>query len=151
MRSSHSLCSGSSEHLARYGGAALDPYMLSLDILVERFCFEIGRVGTGVIVAEKRDAVLDSQLELAWLNLKIQDTRHMPAHSIRDRVQGLTTRHKRDNVAGLQLADLIVSPIGRRVIGKPVREDYRIIEQKLRGWPRNHAGMGQASVRSNTD
>lgn len=110
MRSSHSLCSGSSEHLARYGGAALDPYMLSLDILVERFCFEIGRVGTGVIVAEKRDAVLDSQLELAWLNLKIQGTRHMPAHSIRERVQGLTTRHKRDNVAGLQLADLIVSP-----------------------------------------
>ena len=28
------------EHLARYGLAALDPYMLSLDILVERFCFE---------------------------------------------------------------------------------------------------------------
>lgn len=32
------------EHLARYGIAALDPYMLSLDILVERFCFEIGRM-----------------------------------------------------------------------------------------------------------
>jgi len=29
-------------HLAQYGLAALDPYMLSLDILVERFCMEIG-------------------------------------------------------------------------------------------------------------
>lgn len=130
------------EHLARYGVAALDPYMLSLDILVERFCFEIGRGGAGVIVAEKRDAVLDGQLELAWLNLKIQGTRYVPAQAIRERVQGLTTRHKRENIAGLQLADLIVSPIGRKVLGKPVREDYRIIEQKLRGWPRNHAGQG---------
>src|SRR6266508_4130237 len=31
-------------HLARYGMAAVDPYMLSLDVLVERFCFEIGNV-----------------------------------------------------------------------------------------------------------
>ena len=30
------------EHLTRYGLAALDPYILSLDILVERFCMEIG-------------------------------------------------------------------------------------------------------------
>ena len=28
-------------HLSRYGVAALDPYLLSLDILVERFGFEI--------------------------------------------------------------------------------------------------------------
>ena len=41
------------EHLSRYGVAALDPYMLSLDVLVERFCFDIGSVsGGGVIVAE---------------------------------------------------------------------------------------------------
>src|SRR5687768_7671634 len=61
------------QHLARYGIAALDPYMLSLDVLVERFCFDLGTApGAGVIVAEKRGATLDRQLELAWLNLKIQ-------------------------------------------------------------------------------
>jgi hypothetical protein len=32
------------QHLTRYGMAALDPYLLSLDILVERFCFDIGKV-----------------------------------------------------------------------------------------------------------
>ena len=63
------------DHLARYGVAALDPYLLSLDVLVERFCFDIGRIaGRGVIVAEKRDPTLDRQLELACLNLKIQGT-----------------------------------------------------------------------------
>ena len=35
-------------HLAAYGVATLDPYMLSLDILVERFCFEIGNTAGGV-------------------------------------------------------------------------------------------------------
>lgn len=54
------------DHLSRYGVAALDPYMLSLDILVERFCFEVGAVsGGGVIVAEKRDPTLDRELDLA--------------------------------------------------------------------------------------
>ena len=35
------------EHLARYGVAALDPYLLSLDVLVERLCFDIGDVAGG--------------------------------------------------------------------------------------------------------
>jgi hypothetical protein len=33
------------DHLQRYGVAALDPYMLSLDVLVERFCMDIGQRG----------------------------------------------------------------------------------------------------------
>jgi len=121
------------EHLTRYGVAALDPYMLSLDVLVERFCFDIGDVsGGGVIVAEKRDPTLDRELELAWLNLKIQGTRYLQAKSIADRVIGLNLRAKADNIAGLQLADLVVSPIGRHVLGKPEKEDWAIVQEKFR-------------------
>jgi hypothetical protein len=124
--------------ISRYGVAALDPYLLSLDLLVEQFCFEIGKVsGGGVIVAEKRDPTLDRELDLAWLNLKIQGTRHLPASDIEDRVLGLNLRAKRDNIAGLQLADLVVSPIGRHVLGKPDREDWQIVEAKFR---RNRQG-----------
>ena len=75
-------------HLARYGVAALDPYLLSLDVLVERFCFEIGRDGSGVIVAEKRDPTLDRELDIAWLNLKVQGTRYIQAKDIESRVVG---------------------------------------------------------------
>ena len=32
-------------HVAAYGLAALDPYMLSMSVLVERFCFEIADSG----------------------------------------------------------------------------------------------------------
>lgn len=125
-------------HLARYGVAALDPYMLSLDILVERFCFEIGRAqGGGVIVAEKRGSTLDRQLELAWLNLKIQGTRYVPASDVDERIVGLNLRPKAANIAGLQLADLVASPIGRHVLDKPRQPDWTIVESKLR---RDRAG-----------
>lgn len=124
------------EHLGQYGVAALDPYMLSLDVLVERFCFDIGATGGGgVIVAEKRDPTLDRELELAWLNLKIRGTRYIRARDIDERLVGLNLRSKHDNVAGLQLADLVVSPIGRHVLGKQDKEDWRIVEEKFRRSP----------------
>lgn len=120
-------------HIARYGVAALDPYLLSLDLLVERFCLEIGNVnGGGLIVAERRDATLDHELELAWLNLRIQGTRYMQARQIENRILSLNLRAKVDNIAGLQLADLVVTPIGRHVLGKSCKEDFEIVRSKLR-------------------
>lgn len=120
-------------HIARYGVAALDPYMLSLDVLVERFAFDVGNVSAGgVIVAERRDPTLDHELELAWLNLKIQGTRYRQAKEIENRILALNLRAKSENFAGLQLADLVVTPIGRHVLGKPCKEDFDIVRSKLR-------------------
>ncbi len=125
------------EHLGRYGLAALDPYLLSLNILVERFCFDLGNESkSGVIVVEQRDQMLDRQLELAWLNLKIAGTYYIQGSMIEDRIVGLSFRSKMDNIAGLQLADLVVSPIGRRVLGKPSKADWEVITQKFRRSPR---------------
>lgn len=126
------------EHLRAYGVAALDPYLLSLDVLVERFCMEIGDLaGGGLIVAERRGPTLDHQLELAWLNLKVQGTRFMQAKAIEHRVLGLNLRDKTENIGGLQLADLVVTPIGRYVLGKTIKEDFEIVKSKLR---RNREG-----------
>lgn len=125
------------EHLSRYGVAALDPYLLSLDVLVERFCMDIGNAeGGGLIVAERRDTTLDHELDLAWLNLKIQGTRFMQAQQVERRILALNLRDKKANLAGLQLADLVVTPIGRKVLGKMVKEDYQIVEQKFRCIPK---------------
>jgi len=121
------------EHLRAYGVAALDPYLLSLDVLVERFCLEIGDVpGGGSIIAERRGPTLDHQLELAWLNLKVQGTRFLQAKAIERRILGLNLRDKTDNVAGLQLADLVVTPVGRYVLGKAIKEDFEIVKSKFR-------------------
>ena len=126
------------DHLRAYGLAALDPYLMSLDVLAERFCMEIGDVaGGGIIVAERRGTTLDHQLELAWLNLKVQGTRFLQAKAIEKRILGLNLRNKTDNLAALQLADLVVTPIGRYVMGKTVKEDFEIVKSKLR---RNRLG-----------
>lgn len=124
------------KHLSRYGVAALDPYLLSLDILVERFCMMLGNTKhSGQIVAERRDPTLDHELELAWLNLKIQGTRFLQAKQIEHRILRLNLIEKTANIAGLQLADLIATPIGRHVLGKQEKKDYRIVESKLHRSP----------------
>lgn len=124
-------------HLGRYGLAATDPYLMSLDVLVERFCFEVGTVRSGgVIVAERRGPELDGRLDLAWEKLKQRGTRYVRGGDIERRIRGLDLRAKCENVPGLQLADLVVSPIGRHVLGKPDREDWEIVRSKLRCSPR---------------
>ena len=78
------------DHLARYGFAAVDPYHLALEVLVERLCYETGdRRDGGVIVAERRDRILDRQLRLAWLTLKTRGTRYVQAVQVANRVRGL--------------------------------------------------------------
>lgn len=132
------------DHLSRYGVAALDPYLLSLDVLVERFCMDVGNMaGGGIILAEKRDTTLDHLLELAWLNLKIQGTRFIQAKVIEERLIGLSLQSKARNIAGLQLADLVVTPIGRHILGKPTKEDFEIVRSKFRcGRKREIEGYG---------
>lgn len=92
--------------------------------------------GGGLIVAERRDTTLDHELDLAWLNLKIQGTRFMQAQQVERRILALNLRDKKANLAGLQLADLVVTPIGRKVLGKTVKEDYQVVEQKYRRSPK---------------
>jgi Protein of unknown function (DUF3800) len=121
------------EHLKQYGLAALDPYLLSLECLVERFVFKLKENNEdGLIVAECRNSILDNELELAFLNLKIQGTRYIPAVEIKQRIHQLTTRRKEENITGLQIADLVASPIGRYVLGKPIKPDFEIVKQKFR-------------------
>jgi hypothetical protein len=131
------------EHLAQYGFEAVDPYMLSLDILVERFCFELDSAdGTGNIIAEKRSPVLDRQLDIAWLNLKVQGTHFVQAIHINQRISSLISQPKQANIAGLQLADLVISPIGRHVLGKQDHEDWEIVERKFRKRGGSYEGAG---------
>jgi Protein of unknown function (DUF3800) len=132
-------------HLAAYGAAALDPYTLSLNVLVERFCFALAdtrETQPGVIVAERRDQALDSALLASWQHLRDRGTSYLRPAAIRDRVAQLRLEGKGSGIAGLELADLVVSPIGRFVAGKPPREDWAIVESKLRRRKGDYLGAG---------
>lgn len=133
-------------HMDRYGLDAIDPYHLSLNILAERFCFAIGdSSGKGKIVAEARDSTLNNQLEIAWLNVKISGTRFMQAVDINHRIDSLLLKTKTDKIAGLEIADAIVTPIARYLLGRNSRVNMDTIKAKMR---KNHAGhvMGYGLV-----
>jgi hypothetical protein len=117
---------------------------LSLEVLVERFCYEVGdKVGGGVIVAEKRHRILDRQLRLAWLTLKTGGTRYVQAVQMAKRMKGLALRGKEHNIAGLQVADLVVTPIGRALLGKTSLVDYELIRSRFRcNWRGEYDGVG---------
>lgn len=131
-------------HLDRYGLAAVDPYLLGLEVLVERFCYEVGSGNEpGVIVAESRGHLLDRQLRLAWLSLRTRGTRFVKASQVCERIKGLAIRKKQQNIAGLQVADLVVTPIGRSLLGKTSLVDYGIIRSKFRcNRAREYQGLG---------
>jgi len=111
------------EHIKKYADSAIDPYILSLNIIVEKFCLYLRHTKQiGSIIAEKRDRTLDNELELAWLSLKIKGTKHLKGSEIDKNIDGLTLEHKHLNTNAVQLADLIVSPIGRYVLGKKLKK-----------------------------
>jgi hypothetical protein len=126
------------QHMQKYGLEAIDPYHLSLNILVERFCFMIGSEDKQCnIIAEARDATLDRQLDLAWLNLKVSGTHFAKAVDINKKIGALSTKTKEDKLAGLEIADAIVTPIARRILNRKSRIDLEIIKDKMR---KNHLG-----------
>lgn len=131
------------EHLNKYGAKAIDPYALSLRVLVERFCQEIGDIQDGgLIFAEKRGHDLDVAMERAWMDILKNGTLFKTGGTINKRILDLSMKDKRLNIGGLQLADLVVSPIGRAVIGKTPHGDWRIVESKFRQGPGGHQGHG---------
>ena|SRR3989338_4003832 len=101
------------KHKEKYKALAIDPYTLSLEIVVERFVKVLEyHDETGFIVAESRGQQLDNELNLAFLDLKIRGTKFLRPKEIVDRIGGFYIRKKEEDVAGLQLVDSLVTPIG---------------------------------------
>lgn len=119
----------------QYTERAWNPYNYALKILVERFVYELSErahLDTGIIIAESRDDAENKRLFQEWESLKKSGTKYISKYQLNLKIRDLKLKNKAENVVGLQLADLIVSPIGRKILGKETKEDYTIIEQKFR-------------------
>ena len=126
------------QYFARYGSDAIDPYRLGLRVLVELLCDEVTADPTAsgaAIIAETRGEFLDKDVQGTWEILKTRGSLYAPADVIRGIIQGLELRDKKENIPGLQLADLVVAPIGRHLLGKIDRDDWEIVERKFRRSP----------------
>ena len=123
--------------LDRHGELAVDPCMLSLGIVVERFCFELGGAGRrGRIVVERRNERLDRELTVAWDMLRLNGTRYVKPDVLRRRIADFEFATKADGGPGLELADLVVTPLGRWIAGMPPKPDLDVVRGKLRRGPK---------------
>lgn len=116
-----------SKHFAKYGLEAKDPYLLSFDNLINRLVFDLDDSAKGNIVAESRNSVLDNQLEIAYLTTRVEGTNKVQAAEIKLKLESaITFKQKSDNIAGLQIADMVASPLARHFLGKPERTGHQL-------------------------
>lgn len=135
------------DHIIHHRDHALDPYLHSLDVVVERFCRELnGASDSGFICAEMRNPGLDRDLREAWGKIRQEGTGFASAAEIDEKIVHLTLKDKQPNIAGMQLADLIVTPVGRSVLKLPTKDDEvsrQVVETKFhRGVAGQHRGFG---------
>jgi len=123
------------EHIKHYKNA-IDPYLLSLEVILERFimCLKIEKE-KGIVIAESRDTQLDNQLNLAFLDLKISGTRFLRPIDVAENIVDFRIKKKEENIAGLQLVDSIVTPVGRKYLN---RRNFYIAYDVIKGKFRKH-------------
>lgn len=108
------------------------PYHYCLEVIIERFFFMLNDRGVdGTIIAESRNRLFDDQLYEAFRYFMDNRTAYVAGDRLRRRIKDLEFRAKSANLAGLQVADLVVTPIARYVMGKKTYEDLKIIRRKF--------------------
>lgn len=90
-----------------------EPYHYLMEVLVEKYVQFLERMNDiGDIMPEGRLGKKDEKLQAAFLRTKSSGTYYVPRARMQARIpsSNLKFRYKRDNVAGLQLADLLAHP-----------------------------------------
>lgn len=128
-------------HFANYGLGARDPYLLSFDNLINRLVFDLDHDEQGQIIAESRNGILDNQLEIAYLQNRVEGTSKVRAAELKLKLESsIQFKNKADNTAGIQLADIVASPIARYHLGKPERQGQQISYESVLSKVRNING-----------
>jgi hypothetical protein len=107
-------------HTERYGKRAYRPYDYCFTLMAERFCYFLNRRhgAVGEIVAESRGKREDGELMEAWNKFYAKGTWYAKTATIHQCLasDALIFRKKHQNIAGLQLADLLAYDATREVL-----------------------------------
>jgi len=114
-----SVCLDKKRHKETYATWRYDPYHYCLAMLLERYVLFLERIGArGDAMAESRGGREDRRLKDSFNRLWAQGTEYIDAA----RVQAVLTstqlkvKQKANNIAGLQLADLIAHPSRNEIL-----------------------------------
>lgn len=108
-----SVCIDKKRHREMYTTWRFDPYHYCLAVLLERFVFFLdSKNAHGDVLAESRGGKEDRRLKDSFENLWAKGTQYLETGRIQKRLTSrqLKVKTKANNIAGLQLADLIAHP-----------------------------------------
>ena len=101
------------QHLEQYQVWRYDPYHYCMEVLIERYAKWLKRNGAaGDVLAESRGKREDLRLKAAFSRIHERGTRYVGQEVIQDVLTSkeLKVKPKANNIAGLQLADLLAHP-----------------------------------------
>ena len=123
------VCIDKKNHVAAYGNWRYDPYHYCMAVLLERFSSWLKRRGArGNAMAESRGGKEDRQLKESFRRLWDRGTDYVGPEQFQGTLTSreLKFKQKTDNIAGLQLADLLAHPSRceildeRGLLGRPL-------------------------------
>jgi len=107
------------EHIKKYGRGAKDPYALSLSFIIERLIFCLDKKGMGSVTEvkiEKRGRKEDQQLLNQYNKILDNGTYYVAPDRLKDKIGKFESFLKRENIIGLQIADLCAYPLARHIL-----------------------------------
>jgi hypothetical protein len=116
-----SVCLDKKAHRERYGVWQYDPYHYCLAVLLERYVYFLNRRGLrGDVIAESRGGKEDRRLKDSFARLCERGSGYLDAEQIGAALTSrqLKMKQKSNNLAGLQLADLIAHPSRNEILGE---------------------------------
>jgi hypothetical protein len=123
------------ELIKTYGRAANDPYTLSLSFIFERLIFcldEMDKDAKVNIKVEKRGKNEDNLLSAHYNSILDKGTYYVSHARLHNVILSLKFHIKRDNVIGLQLADLCAYPLARHLLSPKVPYiPFDIVKEKI--------------------
>jgi hypothetical protein len=123
------------QFIERFGKLQDDVYEVALSFVIEQALRVLNsmKIDTTIsIVIEKRGKKEDKQLEEHFQRILGKGTGRLTPEEVADCYPTFTFRNKRENINGLQLADLVAYPIARHVI-EPHRASpaFDVLEPKI--------------------
>ncbi|GEP96303.1 DUF3800 domain-containing protein [Chitinophaga cymbidii] len=108
------------EYIMRFGKLSDDVYEISLSFIVERVVYYLNELNIAgkelEIIIERRGTREDKKLEEHFQKLLANGTAYISAATLKAYNLTIVFKSKRENINGLQLADLVAYPIARHVI-----------------------------------
>jgi len=122
------------EHLRRYQVWRSDPYHYCLSVLVERYVLWLqSKSAVGDVMVESRGGKEDRRLKSSFARSYAEGTNYLPADTFAKHLTSkqLKVKLKSNNIAGLQVADIIAHPSFRATQARRNNEPL----------PRNFGGL----------